>query len=187
MISAADAVISQQWPNRRLGRVLCCAAALSLATICSAQSPPAQPASASAPSQPSAPPPAPPAAKGGQITGTARSGAMPLPGVSITATNSLTGQKIVSSTDYNGAFTLNVPSNGRWVIKAELAAFAPITQEAVINAGNRSASVNLEMMLQSRARAAEQQQQQTMQQATAAAIQGRGFQNLGLSATEGPR
>ena len=143
---------------------------------------------ASAQATPPTPPPAVPAqVKGGQITGTVKSGTTPLPGVSITATNTLTGQKILSSTDSNGAFTLTVPSNGRWVVKADLAAFAPATQEALINAANRSATVALDLLLQSRLRLQQQQQQQTIQQAAAAAgaMQGRGFQNLGLSATEG--
>ncbi len=151
-----------------------------LAAMCAAQTAPAPP--------PSDPPPAPaPIIKGGEISGTVKSGTTPLPGVSITAANTLTGQKVLTSTDANGAFALNVPSNGRWVIKAELAAFAVGTQEAVINASNHSATVALDLMLQSRARAQQQQQQQTMQQAAAAAsaLQGRGFQNLGLSATEG--
>jgi hypothetical protein len=160
------------WRLLRSGRL---AALCLVAAICAAQSTPApQPATGAT-------------VKGGEITGTVKSGTVPLPGVSITAANTLTGQKVLTSTDANGAFTLNVPSNGRWVIRAELAAFAPGTQEAVINASNRSATVALDLMLQSRARAQQQQQQQTMQQAAAAAsaLQGRGFQNLGLSATEG--
>src|SRR2546421_13020217 len=56
---------------------------------------------------------------GGEITGAIKAGTVPLPGVAITAANTLTGQKVITSTDTSGAYTLAVPSNGRWVIKAE--------------------------------------------------------------------
>lgn len=142
---------------------------------------------------------APPAAeqsqqRGGEISGSVKAGNTPLPGVSITATNTLTGQKAITSTDITGAFTLTVPANGRYVVRAELAAFAAATQEAVINATSRSAKLTLEMQLRSRVEAAQQQQQAQMQ-AVAQAMAGggkgsaaqptRGFQNLGVNAAEG--
>jgi hypothetical protein len=160
-------------------------ASLALAMTCAGQNqPPATDGSAAAP--PTSPAPA-VIIKGGQITGSVKANNLPLPGVSITAANTLTGQKVLTSTDFNGIFSINVPSNGRWVIKAELAAFAPATQEAVINATNHSATVAVEMMLQSRARAQQQQQQEAVKQAMSATstVQGRGFQNLGLSETGG--
>src|SRR5437660_1026714 len=80
-------------------------------------------------------------AAGGEISGTVKAGNTPLPGVSISATNTLTGQKALTSTDLDGSFKLTVPANGRYVVRAELAAFATITKEALINAANRTASV----------------------------------------------
>ncbi|HUK88478.1 MAG TPA: carboxypeptidase-like regulatory domain-containing protein, partial [Terriglobales bacterium] len=69
--------------------------------------------------------PAPPAAPaGGDIQGVVRSGNMPLPGVAISAANTLTGQKAVTSTDLDGSYALHVPADGRYVVRAQLAAFA---------------------------------------------------------------
>ena len=40
-------------------------------------------------------------ASGGTITGSVKAGAVPLPGVSVTATNTLTGKKYATTTDVN--------------------------------------------------------------------------------------
>ncbi|HKD66691.1 MAG TPA: carboxypeptidase-like regulatory domain-containing protein, partial [Candidatus Binataceae bacterium] len=134
---------------------------------------------------------------GGEISGAVRAGNTPLPGVSISATNTLTGQKVLTSTDLDGSFKLTVPANGRYVVRAELAAFAPATKEVLINAANRSATVPIDMQLRSRAEAAAAAQQTNQGQAMApslgggpgrnagAAVQGRGFQNVGLNTAEG--
>ena len=89
--------------------------------------------------------------QGGIIHGLVKSGNMPLPGVTVTAVNTLTGQKAVAWTDVDGTYALQVPADGRYVIRTQLAAFAPLTHEVVINASNRDASVDLEMVLLSRA------------------------------------
>src|ERR1700727_2698539 len=73
-------------------------------------------------------------ASGGTITGSVKAGAVPLPGVSVTATNTLTGKQYATTTDVNGSFTMAIPRNGRYVVKAELAAFATETKEVLINA-----------------------------------------------------
>ena len=78
---------------------------------------------------------APAAAKvGGTIRGTVKSGAVPLPGVGVTATNTLTGKKYATTTDVTGAYAMAIPSNGRYVVKAEMVAFASETKEVVVNA-----------------------------------------------------
>src|ERR1700678_424869 len=51
-------------------------------------------------------------ASGGRISGTVKAGAVPLPGVGVTATNSLTGKKYATTTDVNGAFAMTGPRNG---------------------------------------------------------------------------
>ncbi len=89
-----------------------------------------------------------------------KSGTVPLPGVGVTATNTLTGKKYATTTDVTGAFAMAIPSNGRYVVKAELAAFASVTQEVLINAqgqngGKAEQVVDLGMQLASRV---EQQQ-----------------------------
>lgn len=87
---------------------------------------------------------------GGTIHGTAKSGNMPLPGVTVTAANTLTGKKVISSTDVDGAYSLTVPSNGRYVVRAELSAFGTATKETLINASSPIAQIDLDMVLLSR-------------------------------------
>ena len=75
-----------------------------------------------------------PASAGGTIRGVVRAGAVPLPGVAITATNTLTGKKYATTTDLNGVYAMAIPRTGRYVVRAELAAFASVTSEARITA-----------------------------------------------------
>ncbi len=119
-------------------------------------------------------------ANGGTITGTVKAGAVPLPGVGITATNTLTGKKYATTTDVNGSFAMAIPRNGRYVVKAELAAFATETQEVLINAagenGGKPAQVaDFGLQLASRVQQAEQQAT-----ATSAGI-ARGLQSLNVT------
>jgi hypothetical protein len=113
-----------------------------------------------------------------------KSGTVPLPGVTITAQNTLTGKKYSTTTDINGAWSMSIPQNGRYVVKTQFAAFAASSQEAVLNATNHDQTVTFALLLASRA--AEQQQQQTQQEAqqgVQAAIRqltGSGTQSLSL-------
>jgi hypothetical protein len=81
----------------------------------------------------------PAAPQGGTIRGTVvagtvgKPGGIPLPGVSVTATNTLTGRKYTAATDVDGAYVMAVPRSGRYVVRTELAGFAPATQEVVIS------------------------------------------------------
>jgi hypothetical protein len=75
-------------------------------------------------------------AEGGTISGTVKAGAVPLPGVTVTATNTLSGKKYMTTTDIDGQFQMEVPKNGRYVVKSELAGFATVTQEVVVNASS---------------------------------------------------
>lgn len=120
----------------------------------------------------------------GEITGSVKSGSTPLPGVSITAANTLTGRKVFTSTDLDGKYTLQVTGKGRYVIKAELPAFAAATKEVAVNEAAPRHVVDLEMMLYSRAQAAAAEQQSQQQQAINA-LAGSGFQSLGLTQGEG--
>lgn len=94
--------------------------------------------------------PAVPNAAGGIIHGGVKAGSTTLPGVTITAANTLTGKKVITSTDVDGAYSLTVPSNGRYVVRAELSAFATATKEVVINAANPNTQIDIEMVLLSR-------------------------------------
>jgi TonB-dependent receptor-like protein/carboxypeptidase family protein len=116
----------------------------------------------------------------GEISGSVKSGSTPLPGVTVSAANSLTGKKFITSTDVDGSFKLAVTGKGRYVVKAEFSAFAPATQEIVINDENRSGKADLKMELLSRA---QQQEQQAQRQQMAQSLNGQrgAMQALSLS------
>jgi hypothetical protein len=96
--------------------------------------------------------------KGTVVAGTAgKPGGVPLPGVAVTATNTLTGKKYTTTTDIDGVYAMAIPKNGRYVVKAELAGFALVTQEVVIAAADagKDKEAPFGMQLASRAAAAE--------------------------------
>lgn len=119
---------------------------------------------------------------GGHLHGTIKSGAIPLPGVTVTAQNTLTGKRYATASDIGGAWSLTIPQNGRYVIRTEFAAFAPAAQEAVLNATSHDQLVNFELELASRAALKEQQQQNQQTQISQAIRQltGNGAQSLNL-------
>jgi trimeric autotransporter adhesin len=102
---------------------------------------------------------------GGVIRGSVKSGATPLPGVRITATNTLTGTKYSAATDATGNYSMTIPQNGRYVIQAEFSAFATAAKEALISASTRNHQVDFSLVLASRA----EQQEKTEQNAQSAA------------------
>ena len=106
-------------------------------------------------------PPAPQATY--QITGSVHSGKTPLPGVTLTASNTLTGKKYTAATISDGTFAMIGLPRGRYVLRAEFMGFAAQTQEVVLNPENPSGKADLELILASR------QQEQTEQRAAAAA------------------
>src|SRR5271170_1529736 len=115
-------------------------------------------------------------ASGGTISGTVKAGAVPLPGVTVTATNTLTGKEYATTTDVNGSFAMAIPRNGRYVVKAELAAFATETKEVLINAtgenGGKPAQVaEFGLQLASRVEAQEAQQAATTSAGIARGVQ----------------
>lgn len=122
-----------------------------------------------------------PAAPFGEIAGAVKSGNVPLPGVTVTAANTLTGKKYSTSTEVDGTFKISVTGKGRYVVRAEFSAFAPVTQEILINEQNRSGKIDLAMVLLSRAqKEAQQEQRQQMAQQLANAGRG-GMQQLALA------
>ena len=112
-----------------------------------------------------------------EITGAARSGKTPLPGVTVTAANSLTGKKFSTATASDGKFSLSGIPRGRYVVRIEFMGFAVFTQEVVLNPENSSAKVEAELTLASR------QQEQTNINLAAMAAAGRGFQSLAVEST----
>lgn len=118
----------------------------------------------------------------GEIAGTVKSGNVPLPGVTVSAANTLTGKKYITSTDTDGSFKIAVGGKGRYVVRAEFSAFAPITQEIVINEENRAGKADLSMILLSRAqREAQQDQRQQIAQQVASLAGRQGMQQLSVS------
>src|SRR5882724_8904030 len=117
---------------------------------------------------------APAAAPTYEITGSVRSGKTPLPGVSITAANTLTGKKYAAATNSEGKFALSGITRGRYVVRVEFMGFAAFTQEVVLNPENPSAKVDAELILASR------QQEQSNNGSAAIAAAGRGFQSLAM-------
>lgn len=94
------------------------------------------------------------ATSGGVIRGLVQSGTTPLPGVTVTATNTLTGKRYQTVTDIRGRYAMRIPKNGRYVVRVELAAFAAQTQEALLH-GDRGAQIlNYSLALASRSGAA---------------------------------
>ena len=116
----------------------------------------------------------PAAAPAYEISGSTRSGKTPLPGVTVTAANTLTGKKYATVTNSEGKFGLSGIPRGRYVVRVEFMGFAAFTQEAVLNPENPSAKVDAEMILASR------QQEQSSSNNAAIAAAGRGFQSLAM-------
>src|SRR5689334_4096136 len=124
-----------------------------------------------------------------EIHGTVVSGKTSLPGVSISAANSLTGKKVSTSTDTEGRYTLSLPGRGKYVVRAELTAFAVATSEVLINPTTPQQKIDLQMILLSRVPKDSTDQTAAPAQQIAGALLGRGAQTLSVnadgSATEG--
>jgi len=124
---------------------------------------------------------------GGRLHGVVKSGATALPGVTVTAQNKLTGKKFSTTTDLNGAWSLNLAQEGHFLIRTQFAGFAPGSQEAVLTVANHDQTINLDLMLSSRAAELAKQQQGPRQAPREAdsvrQIAGNGAQNLNLTSS----
>ncbi len=118
-------------------------------------------------------PTAQPPASSYQISGTVKSGKTTLPGVTVTASNTLTGKKYSMASGVDGSFVLKNLPRGRYVVKIEFMGFAVQTSEVVLNPENPTGKVEAELVLASR------QQEQT-QRANNATTTSRGFQSLSI-------
>ena len=125
-------------------------------------------------------------AQGGSIQGIVKSGNTPIPGATVTASNTLTGQKLTTWTNLAGQYTFQVPANGRYVIKVQMLAFAAITGEALINAATPTQRVDLELVLASRATTPADGSGPALSGAQRASTgTGRGYQSLSVQTGEG--
>ena len=162
--------------NRKMGWMLVAVAGSALLAgvrVSAAQTPEAPAAAPQAPAATSA---------GGTIHGTVKAGTVPLPGVAITATNTLTGKKYATTTDVDGKYAMTIPKTGRYVVRAELAAFAALTHEVRITAEAADQSTEFALQLASRLAA---QTQADGQQATGAAATLRSLGTQALSVATG--
>lgn len=108
-----------------------------------------------------------------------KAGNIPLPGVSVTAKNTLTGKQYTTVTDINGNYTLLIPANGRYVLRTDLAGFASVTKEALLNAtSSRDQTLAFDLTLGSRA---EQQEQAESTRTATSQKSGKGAQSLSLA------
>lgn len=110
---------------------------------------------------------------GYQISGTVKSGKTTLPGVTVTASNTLTGKKYSVASSVDGSFVFKNLPRGRYVVKIEFMGFATQTSELVLNPENPTGKVEADLVLASR----QQEQTEWANSATAAS---RGFQSLAL-------
>jgi trimeric autotransporter adhesin len=134
--------------------------------------------SGSASPAPEAAPQTPPAAPTSfEISGVVRAGKTPLPGVTVTASNSLTGKKFSVATSGNGTYTFAGLPRGRYVVRVEFMGFAAQTQEVVLKPETPCGKFDAEMILASR------QQDQGLGNLAALVTAGRGFQSLALDST----
>jgi hypothetical protein len=111
-----------------------------------------------------------------EIKGAVHSGKTPLPGVTVTASNTLTGKKYSVATVSDGNFLLVGLPRGRYVVRAEFMGFAVQTQEVVLNPENPAGKADFELILASR------QEQQTERNPESLAAS-RGFQSLAMEST----
>src|SRR5260370_14367138 len=170
----------------RLAALLLLSCALLCAQAAARAAATAPPASAPVASPPVVSPPvislsvASSANRGGSIHGMVKSGNMPIPGVAVTAASPQNRQRIVTWSDVDGSYWLQVPDDGEYFVRTQMAAFAPAFARVAIDANNRAAKADLEMVLLSRAPNTREQFAQQM-----AAQGGRGFQSLSVTQREG--
>ncbi|HTE89189.1 MAG TPA: carboxypeptidase-like regulatory domain-containing protein, partial [Terriglobales bacterium] len=107
------------------------------------------------------------------ISGVVKSGTTPIPGATVIATDSA-GQKTVTSTDLDGSYGVQVLAPGRYTLRAEMSAFAPVTRDVVV--AGTSTQADLGLVLLSRV----QQPGHPEQRPAARNGGGRGFQSLAV-------
>jgi hypothetical protein len=115
------------------------------------------------------------------ISGVVKSGSSLIPGATVTARNSSTGEKTATTTDIHGAYTLAVSGSGKYEIRVEMPAFTPGTREVVLEGASGRGDVELTLLSRT-------QQAARAQQRPVTARANRGFQSLsvmqGMAAAE---
>jgi Carboxypeptidase regulatory-like domain len=117
---------------------------------------------------------------GGTIHGAVRAGAAPLPGVLITATDSLTGKEYSAATDATGNYKMTVPRDGRYVVRAQFTVFAPVAKDVLLTAAAPNQQADFSLVLASQARQ-QAEREQSAESAAARLYTGNGAQLLNLA------
>ena len=112
------------------------------------------------------------------VEGKVRSGNTPVPGATVTATNTKTGQKINTWTQTDGSYKLSL-SSGDYSVRVQMVAFAATTQQVHVSAGNAHHQIDFHITLLSRAETA------GAGAYARAGGAGAGFQSLSVVAGEG--
>lgn len=120
-----------------------------------------------------------------EISGVIKSGALPLPGVTVTASHSLTGKRVYTSTDIDGSYKLAVPSKGKYIVRVELTAFATQTSEIVVNPTTPAQKADFTLVLMSRAPKTEEGGSTSSAQQIANLMAQRGTQRLSVNGDDG--
>jgi hypothetical protein len=111
------------------------------------------------------------------ISGTVKSGNSLIPGATVTASNSATGEKTATSTDIDGAYTLHVASPGKYQVRVEMLAFAPGTHDVVVEGPTSRADIEVTLLSRTQPSA---RTEPRSEQLPAAARANRGFQSLAV-------
>ena len=120
-----------------------------------------------------------------EVHGVAKSGSTLLPGVTISATHSQTAKKVITSTDVDGTYRLVLPEPGKYLVRAELTAFAAQTTEVVLTSEAPSKKADFVLVLLSRApKPAANAPTQAAQRWPGTLSNARGTQRLAVSGDE---
>lgn len=95
----------------------------------------------------------------GAIHGTVSTGRIPLPGVRITATDSLTGKTYTAATSSIGGYSMNLPQNGRYIVRVQFTVFAPVEKEALLSTSSESQQIDFSLVLASQVAEREKHEQ----------------------------
>ena len=79
------------------------------------------------------------------------SGGSALPGVVVTIVDAAKQAVDTAASSIDGTYALKVPAEGDYTLRAEFSAFAPVSRELKLDAGNCQSRVDVAMMLASRA------------------------------------
>jgi trimeric autotransporter adhesin len=131
---------------------------------------------------------------GRTIHGVVKSGNMPIPGATVSATNDASKDRVATTSDVDGSYSLRIPADGTFTLRIEMPAFAVHTQTLSIDATHNTVQADVELTLLSRVREQRNQNQPLEASSNAAsnnneqqrrpASNGRGFQNLSVFQNE---